>query len=160
MDSCREIFCRCAICSRRTHSWVTFITMAIAIRWQSSDSRNHHQGMLEETNTSLQKFPGLVVVTTGTGARDITRSVRFRQNTRCAGSSSCSSLRRGPAPRPVFVFAVMSPGPLFINTRQTMEKIEPHYNPATLQNGLGTALLITCVTSAVALCPVTPKTRP
>src|SRR6266478_4985083 len=70
---------------------------AITIMWLSVDPSSHLQGTPEHTKTSCQKGPGLDIVATGGVDRNKITSAKLRKKTRCAGSNSSSSLRRGAA---------------------------------------------------------------
>jgi len=72
---------------------------AITIMWLSVDPSSHLQGTPEHTKTSCQKGPGLDIVATGGVDRNKITSAKLRKKTRCAGSNSSSSLRRGTALR-------------------------------------------------------------
>ena len=111
-------FRRCSNFSRSVDSWDTFMMMATATKWPSIDSRNRHHGVLEATNTSLQSAPGLHVVATGSVRLAVTKSLRFRQKTWGAGSSSTSSLGPGPALGPAFVREFRGPGFWFMECTQ------------------------------------------
>jgi len=72
---------------------------AITIMWLTVDPTIHRQGTPEQTKTSRQKGAGLDVVATGGVDRNKITSAKLRKKTRCAGSNSSNSLRRGAALR-------------------------------------------------------------
>src|SRR6266481_1850246 len=108
----------------RTHSCPDKLHRSrIDTRCQMIDSCMDRQGMRPRTNTSVQKVPGGVVVSSGGTLGGESRSARLSRKTSYRGGSSNNSFRRGSALMGIAIVSELkSPKPL---------SMDPHWRGKT-----------------------------